>query len=323
MAETSARALKLLSLLGTGATLTAADLATRLRTSLRTIRRDIDTLRDLGYDIESTRGVGGGYRLGRATKLPPVVFDEEQAVAVAVALQTVPSVLGGIREDAARALITLNQAMPTRSRQLAEAFTVSLARNYWEFPSSPIDAETVRRIGTVLSRKHLLRAVYPNRESGAASVELEPYELVVWAARWYLVGYERNSGQWCVMRIDRLALEPATHTPFARRPQPYEDPTDFVMRAHDRGDTVAHWPCRGTTLLDLPADLVARYAPGGSTVDYISDHSTRLSIGAWSWAGVAGLMLTFGTALREVEPAELREALRAISAGIGLEGRCH
>ncbi|MFD0887341.1 helix-turn-helix transcriptional regulator, partial [Streptosporangium algeriense] len=93
MATTSARALKLLSIFGIGATLTAEELAARLGASVRTVRRDIDTLRDLGYEIEAVRGAGGGYRLGRATRLPPVVFDEDQAVAVAVALQTVPTVL--------------------------------------------------------------------------------------------------------------------------------------------------------------------------------------------------------------------------------------
>jgi predicted DNA-binding transcriptional regulator YafY len=321
MAATSARALKLLSVFGTGATLTAEQLATRLGASVRTVRRDIDTLRELGYEIEAVRGVGGGYRLGRATRLPPVVFDEDQAVAVAVALQTVPTLLSGIRENSARALTTLRQAMPARSRNHAEAFTVSAARNYWEFPAAPIDAEAIGVIGGAIHRRHVLRVDHTG-EDGPTTLTLEPHHLVVWAARWYLVAYEPDTDRWRAMRVDRLAPRMPTGRTFDRRDVPHGDPVAFVMSTHDRGDTPAEWPCRGSALLALPAPVVARFAPGGSTVEHITDSSCRLTLGAWSWAGLAGLLLTFDAGITDIEPAELRQVLRTlrtrIDEGLGL-----
>ncbi|MEV4127943.1 WYL domain-containing protein [Nocardia sp. NPDC049707] len=317
MADTSARTLKLLSIFGTGATRTAEELASRVRVSLRTVRRDIDTLRDLGYDIEAVRGAGGGYRLGLATRLPPVVFDEDQAVAAAVALQTVPTILSGIRENATRALTTLHQAMPARSRLHAEAFTVSSARNYWEFPAPPIDAEIVRTIGTAISRRHRVQVEYTG-DGEAVTLTLEPHDLVVWAARWYLVAFDPAADRWRAMRLDRLTLGAPTHKPFERRSVPHGDPVNFVMTTHDRGDVAAEWQCRGSALIALPASLVARFAPGGSTVEHHTDDSCRLTLGAWSWAGMAGLFLTFDADITEVEPIELRQAMRSIRDRINL-----
>ncbi|MEU3889382.1 WYL domain-containing protein [Streptomyces sp. NPDC029041] len=323
MTATSARTLKLLSILGVGATLTAGELATRLGTSARTVRRDIDTLRELGYEIEAVRGAGGGYRLGRATRLPPVVFDEEQAVAAAVALQTVPTILSGIRENAARALSTLRQAMPARSRVNAEAFTVSAARNYWEFPAAPIDAEIVRVIGGAINRQHIVRADYTG-EDEPTTLTLEPHDLVVWAARWYLVAFQPDADRWRAMRIDRLEPRMPTGRTFDRRDVPHGDPVAFVMTTHDRGDTPAEWPCRGSALIALPTPVVARFAPGGSTVEHHTDSDCRLTLGAWSWAGLAGLLLTFDADLMDIEPAELRKALSSlrtrIDEGLGRSG---
>ncbi|MGP3918231.1 helix-turn-helix transcriptional regulator [Nonomuraea sp. 10N515B] len=315
MAATSARTLKLLSIFGIGATLTAVELATRLGASVRTVRRDIDTLRELGYEIEAVRGAGGGYRLGRATQLAPVVFDEDQAVAVAVALQTVPMILSGIRENSARALATLQQAMPTRSRIHAEAFTVSAARNYWEFPAAPIDAEIIRVIGGAINRQHIVRVDYTG-EDESTTLTLEPHDLVVWAARWYLVAFEPDADRWRAMRIDRLEPRMPTGRTFNRRDVPHNDPVAFVMSTHDRGDTPAEWPCRGSALVALPAPVVAQFAPGGSTVEHDTDSSCRLTLGAWSWAGLAGLLLTFDADVTDIEPAELRQALHSLRTRI-------
>ncbi|WP_040791831.1 helix-turn-helix transcriptional regulator [Nocardia paucivorans] len=319
MATTSARALKLLSIFGIGTTLTAAELATRLGVSVRTVRRDIDTLRDLGYEITAVHGAGGGYRLGRATRLPPIVFDEDQATAAAVALQTAPAVLSGLRENSARALATLYQAMPARSRARAEVFTVSAARNYWEFPAPPIDAEIVRTLGTAINRRHLVRVDYGDAEP--ATLTLQPHELVVWAARWYLVAFDIDARRWRVMRVDRITPRLPTHIPFQRREVPHGGPVAMVMNTYDRGDATAEWPCRGSAIIALPASVVARFAPGGSTVAYDTETSCRLALGAWSWAGLAGLLLTFDADITRIEPTELRQALHALRDRIdrGLE----
>lgn len=316
MATTSARTLKLLSIFGIGATLTAEELATRLGASIRTVRRDIDTLRELGYDIEAVRGAGGGYRLGRASRLPPIVFDEDQAVAAAVALQTVPTILSGIRENSARALSTLRQAMPTRSRIHAEAFTVSTARNYWEFPAPPIDVQVVREIGGAINRRHLIRADYTG-DSEPTTLTLEPHDLVVWAGRWYLVAFDPVMGSWRAMRVNRLAPRQPTHIRFDRRDIPHGDAVAFVMNTPDRGDTPAQWQCRGSAILALPASVVAQFAPGGSTVEHHTEVSCRLTLGAWSWPGLAGLLLTFDADLTQIEPPELLDAFSSLGRRIG------
>jgi predicted DNA-binding transcriptional regulator YafY len=320
VATTSARTLKLLSILGTGVTLTAEQLADRLGVSTRTVRRDIDTLRALGYGIEPVHGTGGGYRLRRGVRLPPVVFDEEQAVAAAVALQTVPSILSGIRESAMRALTTLRQVMSDHLRVESDAFTVTSARNYWEFPAPPIDSDVVRAIGAAIRQRHALRLAYTGEEV-PVELRVEPHDLVVWAARWYLVAFDVGAQRWRAMRVDRITPEPPTYASFTRRQVPQDDPVTFVMTTHDRGDRVADWRCTGTAVMALPASVVARFAPGGSTVEHVSDDTCRLTLGAWSWVGLAGLLLTFDADLSEVRPAELRQALATIRRRIGRIGR--
>ena len=148
------------------------------------------------------------------------------------------------------------------------------------------------------------------------SYTLEPHDLVVWAARWYLVAFDPEADRWRAMRVDRLTPDAPTHRPFTRRSTPDEDAVDFVMSTHDRGDTAADWQCRGSAVIALPAAVVARFAPGGSTVEYHSDDSCRLTLGAWSWAGLAGLLLTFDADVTDVEPVELQQALRSIGTRI-------
>src|SRR5690606_8477810 len=201
---------------------------------------------------------------------------------------------------------------------------VPAARNYWEFPATPIDAEVIGVIGAAISRRHVRRADRTG-EGEPTTLTLEPHHLVVWAGRWYLVAFEPEADRWRAMRVDRLTPRMPTGRTFDRRPVPHGDPATFVMTTYDRGDTPAEWPCRGSALLALPASLVARFAPGGSTVEHVTDSTCRLTLGAWSWAGVAGLLLTFDADLAETEPAEVGQALHALRAridrGIGPAGR--
>jgi predicted DNA-binding transcriptional regulator YafY len=148
------------------------------------------------------------------------------------------------------------------------------------------------------------------------TLTLEPHDLVVWAARWYLVAFEPDADRWRAIRIDRLEPRMPTGRTFDRRDVPHGDPVAFVMTTHDRGDTPAEWPCRGSALVALPAPIVAQFAPGGSTVEHDTDSSCRLTLGAWSWAGLAGLLLTFDADLTSIEPAELRQALRSLHTRI-------
>ena len=316
MATTSARALHMLSALSCGAVVSAAALAERLGVAERTIRRDAETLRDLGYDVQPVTGTGGGYRLRPGTRMPPLLFDEDQVVAIAVALQTSPSVLDGIAQSSARALGTVRQVMPERLRPDADAFTITSVPNYWEFPAPPIDAGLVRTVGAAVRLRHVLRADYLHDGDEPERLRLEPHHLIVWAARWYLVAYDLDAASWRAVRLERLRAKAATHLPFGERALPASDPATFVKRSFDRGDALAEWPCQGSAVLDVPAPLAAEFAPGGAVVEYVTDRTSRLRMGAWSWTGLAGLFLTFAADLGDVQPAELRDAFASISARI-------
>ena len=317
MATTSTRALTLLSVLGTGRLTSAAELAERLDVSERTIRRDVETLRDLGYRVTTVTGVGGGYRLDGSDRLPPLLFDEEQMIAIAVALQTAPTVLTGIADASARALHTVRQAMPAPLRLESEDFTVISVPNYWEFPAAPIEAGVVSDVGAAIRRQEVLRADYseprgPGDDSTAVPLRLEPHSMVVWAARWYLVAWDQDASGWRALRLDRLRAKAATRLPFTSRRLPGGNAAAFVRSAVDRGDTLAAWPCQGSAVLAVSPRAAAEFAPGGAVVDYLTESTCRLRMGAWSWTGLAGLYLTFASPLSEVQPVELRRAFADI-----------
>lgn len=321
MASTSHRALRLLSLLGARRVWPLRELAARLGTSSRTVRRDLDTLRELGYPVTTVHGPGGGYRLGSGHTLPPLLFDHDQALAIAVALQTAPSTVAGLRDDAARALATLEQAMPETVRASMESLRLTRVRNHWEFAAPPIDPEALTTVGTAVRRRRVL-VVETLRPDGtrsdpadddfAAARRVEPHHLVVWAGRWYLVAHDLADHGWRVLRVDRLHARPTT-AGFGPRELPGADIAGFVMSSHDRGDTPAAWQRTGSARLDLPAHVVARWAPGGSVVEHLDDRRCRLTLGAWSWAGIAGILATFDCEIGELQPPELARAADGIA----------
>lgn len=322
MATTSARLLSLLSMLGARPSWSGPELADRLGVSGRTLRRDVDSLRGLGYPVEAVKGPDGGYRLGAGGKLPPLLLDDEQALAVAVALQTAPTSVSGIDDAVARALTSIKQIMAPHLRAEVDALHLTALRNWWEFPSPPIAAETLRAVGYAVRNSHLLRFDYltpdgrrphPNDPDFQAPRQVEPHHLVMWASRWYLVAYTAVTEAWAIFRVDRIHTYAPTGTLFQRRKLPERDVAHYVMTSYDRGDTVAPWPCLGTVQMELPADVVAQWAPGGSVVQYLTPTQARVTLGAWSWAGIAGLLATFDADITVIEPDELKAACSTIA----------
>ncbi|MCZ2821343.1 WYL domain-containing protein [Modestobacter sp. VKM Ac-2977] len=323
MATTSSRALTLLSLLSTGRAWSGRELAGRLAVSSRTLRRDVDALRELGFPVTTSSGPTGGYRLAAGGTLPPLLFDDEQAVAVALALQTAPVTVAGVGDGAARALTTLRQVLPVHLRPQVDALRVTAIPNVWEFAAPPIDRATLAAVGDAVRRGHLLRfdllgpdghRPEPGSTDFSPPLRVEPHHLAVWAGRWYLVSYDLAAGGWVVHRVDRIHPLAPTGMSFERRPLPAVDVAEYVVNRHDRGDTVARWPCTGSVLMELPADLAARWAPAGAVVERVSARQCRFTVGAWSWAGVVGILATFGADVSEVEPDELRAEMAVVSA---------
>ncbi|GAA2669032.1 MULTISPECIES: YafY family protein [Actinosynnema] len=324
MASTADRALRLLSLLGSRGVWPLRELARRLGVSGRTVRRDLEVLRGLGYPVTSVRGPDGGYRLGSGGGVP-LVFDREQALAVAVALQTAPASVFGLRDDAARALETVRAAVPGVLREAMESVRVTRLRNYWEFPAPPIDPEVLTGVGVAVRRRRVLvvevlRAdgsrACPGDGDFVAARAFEPQHLVVWAGRWYLVGCDPGGAGWRVHRVDGVLARPTT-AGFVAREVPGGDLARFVMGSPDRGDSPAAWRCSGSARVALPAGVVARWAPGGSVVEHLDEGHCRLTLGAWSWAGVAGILATFDAEVGQVRPVELARACREVARRYG------
>ncbi|MEV5888854.1 helix-turn-helix transcriptional regulator [Nonomuraea fuscirosea] len=322
MATTSSRLLRLLSLLGARSNWSGQDLADRLGISTRTLRRDVESLRELGYPVQALMGPDGGYRLGAGGRLPPLLLDDEQAVAVAVALQTAPASVTGLDDAAARALTSIRQVMPAHLRAEVDAMHLTAIRNFWEFPAPPVDSSTLKAVGSAVRNGHLLRFDYrapgshrphPGDPGFTPPLRVEPHHLLMWAGRWYLVACTPGTDAWGVYRVDRIHAYAPTGTPFQRRELPEPNVAHYVMTSHDRGDTPAPWPCLGTVLMELPPDVVARWAPGGSVIEYVTPTRTRITLGAWSWAGIAGLLATFDADITDIEPAELKDACRILA----------
>lgn len=322
MAPTSARLLNLLSLLQARARWTGPELAQRLGVSSRTLRRDVESLRGLGYPVHTVKGPDGGYHLGAGRKLPPLLLDDDQAIAVAVALQTSTTSVSGIEDAVRRALTSIEQLMPPGLRAEAEAMHLTAVRNWWEFAAPPIAATTLRAVGYAVRTSQLLEFDYltadarrpaPQDPDFAPPLQVEPHHLLTWAGRWYLLAYSLGESEWRIYRVDRVHPHAPTGRPFRRREPPDSDVARYVMTHWDRGDTPARWQCSGTVVVDLPPGLVARWAPGGSVVEYISPTQTRLTIGAWSWAGVAGLLATFDADITIIGPAELADACHTLA----------
>jgi predicted DNA-binding transcriptional regulator YafY len=212
--------------------------------------------------------------------------------------------------------------MPARLRAEADAMRLTRIRNSWEFPAPPIAPGTLKAVGHAVRNGHVLRfdhltpegrRPHPGDADFTAPLRVEPHHLVLWAGRWYLVAYEPAAEAWRVYRVDRVHAYAPTGIPFRRREPPEADVARYVMTSHDRGDTPARWECLGSALMELPADVVARWAPGGSVIEYVSPTTTRITLGAWSWAGIAGLLATFDADLTAVEPEELRRACRVLA----------
>jgi predicted DNA-binding transcriptional regulator YafY len=241
MLETSARLLALLSLLQARRDWPGEALAERLRVSPRTVRRDVDRLRELGYPVRATKGPDGGYRLDAGADLPPLLFDDEQAVAVAVALQTTQ--VGGIEAPARRALATIRQVMPARLRGRIDALEVTVVPSSAQAARPDVDPAVLVAVGSAVRAREVLRFDYdggsaPLLGSGDAAFRpprrAEPHHLVTWGGRWYLVAWDLERHDWRTFRVDRMTPRTPTGPRFAPRDLPAV-PADRGAAGRSRG----------------------------------------------------------------------------------------
>jgi predicted DNA-binding transcriptional regulator YafY len=230
MANTSSRTLRLLSLLQTHRHWPGEELARRLEVSVRTLRRDVDRLRELGYPVEASRGVDGGYQLAAGASLPPLLLDDEEAVALAVGLQTAAQeAVTGIAESSVRALTKLAQVMPPRLRRQVEALRAMTVAGSWSGPDATgSDPEILVAVARACRDTERLQFAYTAADGRHSVRHVEPLRLVTLGRRWYLVAYDLNRHDWRSFRLDRLADPRGTGVRFRPRDLPAADAAAFV-----------------------------------------------------------------------------------------------
>jgi predicted DNA-binding transcriptional regulator YafY len=301
MLETSARLLRLLSLLQTPREWTGAELGARLGVSPRTVRSDVDKLRELGYPVLATRGPAGGYRLGAGAVMPPLLLDDEEAVAVAVGLRTAAGgAVTGIEEASLRALAKLEQVLPSRLRARVGGLR-SVITSVPGAAGPLVDPDALTAIAAACRIRERLRFWYESHDGSSSSREAEPYQLVNWGRRWYLVAFDVGRGDWRTFRVDRLTLRMPGGGRFTPRPLPASDLAEWVSRRV----ATAGWRYRARVTVLAPAAGGRRDMPAGHRVGQPGDH------GCVPWD--AGLRVPGGVAAGAGRSRP--RACRAVSAG--------
>lgn len=321
--ETTSRLLALLSLLQNRRDWPGSVLAARLDVSDRTVRRDIDRLRELGYRVQATKGPDGGYRLDAGSELPPLLLDDDQALAVALALRTAPAMGAGMAEAAVRALGTIRQMMPSHLRHRLDALEVTTVARPGEAAPTDIPLETLVTIAHAIRDRETLRFDYSasgdtgtgpgggTPQDSRPARRVEPHHLVSSHGRWYLLGWDLDRDDWRLYRADRMRPRIPLGPRFAPRTVPGGDVEDLVA-ARFKGADVNAWPCRGSVIVHLPAREVLPFA-GDATVTAIDEHTCSLEAGSWSWGALAAWFGRFEAQLEVVGPAELTAAFATLA----------
>lgn len=315
MLETSARLLKLLSLLQTPREWTGTELADRLEVSTRTVRNDVERLRRLGYPVNATRGAVGGYRLAAGASLPPLLLDDEEAVAVAMGLRSAASgSIAGIEETSLRALAKVEQVLPSRLRRRVntlQTFTESV-RSSSRGPT--VDPAVLTAIANACRDRERLRFDYESHDKSESRRDTEPYRLVNWGRRWYLVAYDVQRDDWRTFRVDRITPKVPTGPRFTPREIPGGDAASFVAQRVSR----APWRYHARVLVHAPAEVVAeRVGLAAGTVEAVDATTCIFDTGADQLDLLAVYLGLLGHDFTVTEPPELVEYVRALSVRYG------
>lgn len=307
MANTSSRTLRLLSLLQTHRYWPGAELAARLGVSGRTLRRDIDRLRELGYPVEAERGVAGGYQLAAGAALPPLVLDDEEAVALVVGLHAAAQAsVAGVAESSVRALAKVVRVMPPPLRARAEALRTMTVPARWGGSASAVDPAILTTIAQACRDTERLRFAYTARSAAPGGRLVEPYRLVSLGRRWYLVAYDLTRHDWRSFRLDRMEDPVRTRERFHPRPLPADDAASFV-RAGIRNLPAPHTV---EVIIEAPAAAVRDHVGSWGVVEDIGTQRCRLRMSSDSLDWPAMALGSLGADFEVVSPPELVEHLR-------------
>ncbi|QKW07932.1 YafY family transcriptional regulator [Streptomyces sp. NA04227] len=316
MANTSTRTLRLLSLLQTHRFWPGTELAERLEVSPRTLRRDVDRLREIGYPVEARRGVDGGYQLAAGAALPPLVIDDDEAVALAVGLQTAAQgTVEGIAESSVRALAKVVRVMPARLRRRVEALGAMTVPAGWVGPAAAnIDPTVLTEVAMSCRDTEQLRFSYTSADGRATERHVEPHRLVPLGRRWYLVAYDLTRHDWRSFRLDRLSAPQGTGARFRPRELPAADAAEFI-RAR-----LVQLPRRVEALVDSPAASVRERIGRWSTVEEVDAEHCRVRMNAdnldWTILALGSLEADFTV----LQPPELVDRIHEWGARFSRAG---
>lgn len=305
--DSAERLLRLLGLLEGRTDWTADELGRRLEVTPRTVRRDISRLRDLGYPVEAVAGPGGGYRLGAGGKLPPLLLDDEEALAVALGLRmSTMSAVGGLEESSLSALAKLEHVLPphlrSRLEDVSQATTSTLRT-----ARSPVDPRSFSTVAAAIRSHERVRLVYVDGELRRTERHIEPVRLVHAGRRWYLVAFDLDRQDWRTFRLDRVS-EPRS-TGMRAQPPRGPDPVALVQR----GVTIDAWRFRSSVMLAVGLEEAERaISPTVGTLEPIGESKCRLLIGADEISWLAHFLLGLPFEFDVESPEELREELGSI-----------
>jgi predicted DNA-binding transcriptional regulator YafY len=306
MARTTERVLHLLGLLQQRPVWTGPELAERLGVTTRSIRRDVERLRALGYPVQAAQGVGGGYQLGRGRGLPPLLLDDAEAVAVAVSLRMAAGgTVSGASEAALRTLAKLDQVMPPRLR--SEVRAIHEATQTLDSGQPAVDGDVLLQLARTVRDTVRVRFDYEARDGTPSARTVEPVGLVATGRRWYLMAYDVDRDDWRTFRLDRMTRVQATTWRFAQRV--HEDPAAYVQRAV--ASAAYRFPAR--VVVHAPLKEVAERTSVRSVVlTPVDDSTTLLEAGGETLYGLALHLSLLAWEFDVEEPAELRDALAAL-----------
>ncbi|MGH3414467.1 MAG: helix-turn-helix transcriptional regulator [Marmoricola sp.] len=307
MSETTQRVLRLLDLLQSRSSWTGPELAERLGVTTRSIRRDVDRLRGLGYPVNAAQGVGGGYRLGAGRSLPPLLLHDDEAVAVAVSLRLATGdTVAGADEAAVRVLAKLDQVLPARLR--GEVAAIQGATSVLGSPVEQVDAEILTRVARACRDRVRLRFGYTPRSGATRQRVTEPVRLVATGRRWYLMAWDVDRDDWRTFRLDRMADVEVSTWRFAAREHP--DPVEFVSRS-----VTSPYPVMARVRVHAPYDEVAaRVMPTSAHLTALDERSCLMEVGASDTVPLALHIGWFGFEVEVLEPPELRRTLAELGA---------
>ena len=312
---TTQRVLRLLSLLQSRPVWTGAELAERLGVTTRSVRRDVERLRELGYPVNAAKGSGGGYQLGAGRALPPLLLEDEEAVAVAVSLRLAAGgTVAGASEAALRTLAKLDQVMPARLR--AEVRAIQDATETLSGVAVEVDGEALLTLARACRDLVRVRFGYDARGGSASERTVEPVRLVATGRRWYLMAWDVDREDWRTFRLDRMREVTAGTWRF--RPREHPDPVEYVQRSV----TSSPYPHQVRVVVRAPVEEVrSRVTPTSAVATEYGDGTTLLELGGENLYTLAFHLAWIGFDLEVLEPQGLRQVLAELGARMSAAAR--